>query len=72
MFKAIKNPALVPFDGGFDIRKAPTSVDDVPDKKTYRKRLGKRVDELDDLQRRLYAEDKYAVLLVFQAMDAAG
>ena len=31
-----------------------------------------RVDELDDLQRRLYASDKYSVLLVFQAMDAAG
>ncbi len=27
---------------------------------------------LDDLQRRLYASDQYSVLLVFQAMDAAG
>ncbi len=27
---------------------------------------------LDDLQARLYAEDRWAVLLIFQAMDAAG
>jgi PPK2 family polyphosphate:nucleotide phosphotransferase len=30
------------------------------------------VDELRELQRRLYADDRYAVLLVFQALDAAG
>ncbi|MCJ7630691.1 MAG: hypothetical protein MUO50_20125, partial [Longimicrobiales bacterium] len=30
------------------------------------------VERLDDLQRRLYADDHWGVLLVFQAMDAAG
>ncbi|UCC57529.1 MAG: polyphosphate kinase 2 family protein [Gammaproteobacteria bacterium] len=50
----------------------PTAVDDVPDKKSYKKKLEGLVDELDDLQRRLYAADKHSVLLVFQAMDAAG
>ena len=30
------------------------------------------VEDLSELQRRLYAHDRYAVLLVFQAMDAAG
>jgi len=50
----------------------PTAVDDVPDKKSYKKKLAGLVDELDDLQRRLYASDKYSVLLIFQAMDAAG
>jgi PPK2 family polyphosphate:nucleotide phosphotransferase len=44
----------------------------VPNDKSYKKRLGKLVDEFDDLQRRLYAADKHSVLLVFQAMDAAG
>jgi PPK2 family polyphosphate:nucleotide phosphotransferase len=72
MFEAIETPCLVPFGGDFSMQEARTSVDDVPDKKTCEKRLGKLVDELDDLQRRLYAADKYAVLLIFQAMDAAG
>jgi len=72
MFKAKNNSCLVPFDGGFQLLEAPTHVEDVLDNKAYKKRLNKLVDEIDDLQRRLYAEDKYAVLLVFQAMDAAG
>ena len=44
----------------------------MPDEKTCKKRLKKLVNELDNLQRRLYADDKYSVLLIFQAMDAAG
>jgi PPK2 family polyphosphate:nucleotide phosphotransferase len=72
MFKAKKNPFLVPFDGSFRLAKAPTSIQDSPDRKTCKKRLAKMVDKLDDLQRRLYAADKHSVLLVFQAMDAAG
>lgn len=72
MFKALNSPFLVPFNGKFSQAKAPTLVDEVTDKKTYKKRLEELVDELDDVQRRLYAEDKYSVLLIFQAMDAAG
>ena len=30
------------------------------------------MDEFYDLQRVLYAHDRYSVLLIFQAMDAAG
>ncbi len=30
------------------------------------------IESLRDLQRKLYADDRFAVLLVFQAMDAAG
>jgi PPK2 family polyphosphate:nucleotide phosphotransferase len=40
--------------------------------KQYREFLINDVQELSDLQRRLYASNTYAVLLVFQAMDAAG
>ena len=72
MFEAVKNPCLVPFNSDFNLSEARTLNENVPDKKTYKKRLEKLVDELDDLQRRLYASDKYSVLLVFQAMDAAG
>ena len=72
MFEAVKNPCLVPFNSDFNLSEASTLNENVPDKKSYKKRLEKLVDELDDLQRRLYASDKYSVLLVFQAMDAAG
>jgi PPK2 family polyphosphate:nucleotide phosphotransferase len=36
------------------------------------KLLAKGVTRLADLQEKLYAQDKWAVLLIFQAMDAAG
>ncbi len=45
---------------------------DAPNKKELKKELQNTVDELDDLQRVLYADDRFSVLLVFQAMDAAG
>lgn len=41
-------------------------------KKAYHKLLDKQVDELSELQRLHYAANRYAVLLIFQAMDAAG
>ena len=72
MFEAVKNACLVPFNGGFRLAEASTLVKEVPEDKKYRKKLRKLVDELEDLQRRLYASDKHSVLLVFQAMDAAG
>lgn len=34
--------------------------------------LAKSVDQLDTLQRRLFADERFALLTVFQAMDAAG
>src|SRR6187551_3200946 len=34
--------------------------------------LGKNVERLRKLQDVLYAQDKYSLLLIFQAMDAAG
>ena len=72
MFKAIDNPCLITFNDSFSISDKKTFVETVPNDKRYKKRLEKLVDEFDDLQRRLYAADKHAVLLVFQAMDAAG
>ena len=41
-------------------------------KKKYKKLLEEQVDELSSLQRLHYASDRYAVLVIFQAMDAAG
>ena len=37
-----------------------------------RRLLAKGVERLAELQEKLYAQDKWAVLLIFQAMDAAG
>jgi len=41
-------------------------------KKAYRKLLEDQVDRLSDQQRMLYASNRHALLLVFQAMDTAG
>jgi PPK2 family polyphosphate:nucleotide phosphotransferase len=40
--------------------------------KQYKKLLGEHIDELSSLQRLHYASDRYALLLIFQGMDAAG
>src|SRR5438876_2437373 len=41
-------------------------------KKEGQERLAKGVERLRELQERLYAYDRWALLLIFQAMDAAG
>lgn len=56
-----------------DLKKWPTRVKPVyKSKKQYQGLLGEQVEELSTLQRLLCASDRYAVLLIFQAMDAAG
>ena len=42
------------------------------DKEEAKRILAEGVEELAELQSKLFAEDRWAVLLVFQAMDAAG
>lgn len=41
-------------------------------KKAYRKLLQEQVDQLSDQQRLLYASNRHALLVIFQAMDTAG
>ena len=73
MFRAVDSPYLVPFDGSFRVDEAPaTPPEGIPDKAARKAALAESVDRLRDLQRRLYAQDRIAVLLIFQAMDAAG
>src|ERR1700739_1296775 len=56
-----------------DLDKWPTSVKPVYEsKKQYQKLLRDHVAQLSSLQQLLYASNRYAVLLIFQAMDAAG
>ncbi|MCS5693569.1 hypothetical protein NZK33_16515 [Cyanobium sp. FGCU-6] len=45
---------------------------DAGDKPESKQVLAEGVEILADLQDRLYAQDRWAVLLIFQAMDAAG
>jgi PPK2 family polyphosphate:nucleotide phosphotransferase len=56
-----------------DLHKWPTDVEPIYEsKKQYPKLLKKHVEELSSLQQLLYASSRYALLLIFQAMDAAG
>ena len=56
-----------------DLNKWPTLVKPAyKSKKEYIKLLQVQVDELSSMQRLHYASNRYAVLLIFQAMDAAG
>ena len=69
----IESPYLVPFDGSFRVAGAPTCPPDGgPDEDALEDALDASVDRLRELQRMLYADDRFAVLLVFQAMDAGG
>ncbi|MEP6864751.1 MAG: PPK2 family polyphosphate kinase [Deltaproteobacteria bacterium] len=73
LFEPVESPYLVPADGSFKIHKAPVVP---PDKHAHKKenhdRLAEAVERLAKLQGRFYAADRYSLLIVFQAMDAAG
>ena len=73
LFEPVDSPYLVPFDGSYKIAKAPTEPPkDGPSKRANVEALDEAVGKLAKLQAKLYAHDRYALLLVFQAMDAAG
>jgi PPK2 family polyphosphate:nucleotide phosphotransferase len=56
-----------------DLKKWPTKVSPLfQSKKEYRTLLADHIEELSDQQNLLYADDSYSLLLIFQAMDAAG
>ena len=56
-----------------NLDKWPTAVEPIYEsKKQYQKILTNHVDHLSSLQQLLYASNRYALLLIFQAMDAAG
>jgi PPK2 family polyphosphate:nucleotide phosphotransferase len=56
-----------------NLKKWPTKVNPVyKSKRQYEKLLEEHVEHLSSLQQLLYASDRHAALLIFQAMDAAG
>jgi len=55
------------------LKKWPTRVKaPFKSKKQYRQQLEGHIRQMDTLQRLLYASNQYSLLLIFQAMDAAG
>ena len=72
MIKAVKTPYLVGFDSNFKIAESPITSSSDTSRSTLKKELKKLRKEIGELQHRLFAEDKNSLLLVFQAMDAAG
>ncbi len=56
-----------------DLKDWPTKVKPYYDSnKTYKEQLGLYKEKMTEDQNRFYAQDRYSLLLIFQAMDAAG
>lgn len=73
--KRFSEPYCITDGGGFrlkDIDPADTLDLKSDDKPRAKEALSHGVQALTDLQEMLYAQDRWAVLLIFQAMDAAG
>ncbi|MGA0968224.1 MAG: polyphosphate kinase 2 family protein [Vulcanococcus sp.] len=70
----LTRPYRIDSGDGFRLNQIdPGDTLDLPsDKKAAREALEQGVQMLSELQQRLYAQNKWAVLLIFQAMDAAG
>lgn len=71
MFEAPDSPYLVSYNGDFDLSLASTKPQTERHSHTGKHRR-KAIEKLSTLQQVLAAGDRHAVLLVFQAMDAAG
>ena len=73
METSVPSPYRVPFDQRFRVLEAPTSPPQgAPGKRALKEALQERIERLRGLQRRLYAENRQSLLVVFQALDAAG
>lgn len=67
------SPFQVPYDGTFLVKDAPTDPGkNAPSNAECQEQLDRLTDRLDGQQRVLSAQAQYAVLCIFQAMDAAG
>lgn len=70
----INHPKLCVSDGrGFDLKNFPSNEKlAFRDEKKLKAELQVHKDQISELQEKLYAQDRYSVLLVLQAIDAAG
>lgn len=63
----------VPYDGKFKLSDHDTGdTGKFSSKKEASEKLKQNIERMSELQDMMYAHDKYALLLIFQAMDAAG
>jgi PPK2 family polyphosphate:nucleotide phosphotransferase len=66
-------PYRIKEDSKVNLKRRPTRVDPVyKTNRQYEQLLEKHIAEMNRLQEILYADDTYSLLLIFQAMDAAG
>jgi PPK2 family polyphosphate:nucleotide phosphotransferase len=73
LFEAVESPYLVPEDGSFRVEATSTlPPEGKADKNKCKKNLKDLIQQLDRHQRVFYADDRFSLLLIFQAMDAAG
>ncbi|MBI3149733.1 MAG: polyphosphate kinase 2 family protein [Betaproteobacteria bacterium] len=73
LFEPVASPYLVPFDGSLRFDRMPTAPPrGGADKSDNEAALGSAIEALQEAQKKLYADDRYALLVIFQAMDAAG
>lgn len=60
-------------DANINLKHWPTRIEPIYEsKKAYQELLDEQIKELNTLQQLQYASNRYAVLVIFQAMDAAG
>ena len=72
MLSVTDSPYLVPFDQSFTLSTRPTFVDDLQKSSYYKKQYKGNRKKLYKAQQKLYADNSFSLLLIFQAMDAAG
>ena len=72
MIQPYASPYLVADPRAFRVESAPTTPPPDTDEDAERDALKDLQDELQELQRKLAADGRFALLLVFQALDAAG
>jgi PPK2 family polyphosphate:nucleotide phosphotransferase len=71
--RRLASPFRVRAGGSFRLRDIdPKDTGDIKSKQDAETWLARGVTRLCDLQEKLYAQDRWALLLIFQAMDAAG
>lgn len=63
----------IPKGKKFKLKDLPTEIEPLfKSKEDYKLKMQEHVEELSTLQNLLYGSDQYAILLIFQGMDAAG
>jgi PPK2 family polyphosphate:nucleotide phosphotransferase len=73
VFEAPDNPWRVPYDGSFRVDLARTDPPrDAAEKKELKSDLEALREEMGALQHRMFAQDRWAMLVMLQAMDAGG